>query len=227
MNPLVSMRWGLEALKKRLGEKAKFVEDVYLLNINMIELVDDLLKMVKIERHRFKGKEKAVNAERVVKRIIKELIYPRGKDINIKLTVSKKPLPKIYIDPFVLKEIFSNIIANALKYSPAGSPIKVKLTYNINSLIFSCRDKGFGISEKEQKYMFRKFFRSSVVKKKKIKGTGLGIYITKLFVRMYGGKIKFKSRRRPTPGSAFYVYLPLKGPHAHTEHCPEVLKAKK
>ena len=104
-------------------------------------------------------------------------------------------------------QVLSNLISNAIKYSPGGSDIKIDLTKNDKSITVTIADFGLGIPEEAKEKVFDKFYRVNNDDRRKIGGTGLGLAISKEIVVLHGGTIEFESTLGQ--GSTFYFNLPL------------------
>ena len=111
----------------------------------------------------------------------------------------------VSIDGKLLQHILYNLLWNAVKYSPQGGQVYLKLSYLNNYAIFQIQDEGIGIPEAEQKYLFNSFYRAQNVAD--ISGTGLGLTIVKNFVDLHRGKIFVESE--VGVGSTFTFILPL------------------
>jgi PAS domain S-box-containing protein len=121
----------------------------------------------------------------------KEDIQGILKQGQILKTDSTRVKEDVYLDKKLLKLILCNLISNASKYSDEGSIIKCDIRVEDGILQISISDKGIGIPEEDQKYLFGRFFRASNVTN--IKGTGLGLHIVKRYVELLGGEISFES----------------------------------
>lgn len=108
-------------------------------------------------------------------------------------------------DEPLLRHVFSNLLSNAAKYSPAGSPVEFNVRRDGDDAIFTVSDRGIGIPEEDQPRLFEAFHRARNVAE--IPGTGLGLLITKRCVELHGGTIGFTSA--PESGTTFTVTLPL------------------
>ncbi len=112
------------------------------------------------------------------------------------------------VDAARVEQVLNNLVSNALKYSPAGKPVNVSLTYATDTtdlVIVAVRDEGYGISEEEQEHIFDRFYRAST--HEKADGLGLGLYIAHEIVIQQGGRMWLEST--PNVGSTFYFSLPL------------------
>jgi two-component system, OmpR family, sensor histidine kinase VicK len=115
-------------------------------------------------------------------------------------------LPSISCDPDNVRQVLSNLIDNAIKYSPEGGVVEVRLSRNGNAVRFAVRDEGLGIAEPEQRRIFEKFYRADPNLSRGIGGTGLGLYICQELVRRMDGRIWVESREGE--GSTFSFELP-------------------
>ena len=112
------------------------------------------------------------------------------------------------VDATRVEQVLNNLVSNALKYSPAGKPVNVSLSYAIDTtdlVIVAVRDEGYGINEEEQKHIFDRFYRAS--SRERADGLGLGLYIAHEIVTQQGGRMWLEST--PNVGSTFYFSLPL------------------
>jgi signal transduction histidine kinase len=113
-------------------------------------------------------------------------------------------------DSALLRVVVSNLIDNAIKYSPAAEPIDIALSARDDLAILSVKDRGLGIAEDERERIFEKFFRSSSADG--VRGAGLGLFIVKRIVELHQGQVSVASR--PGHGSTFTITLPIGSPGA-------------
>jgi PAS domain S-box-containing protein len=126
---------------------------------------------------------------------------------NVQLVVQVEPeLPRVRADPNQLRQVISNLVDNAVKYSPDGGEVRVAAAANGASVRFSVSDSGLGIPANEQRRIFEKFYRLDPNMTRGIGGTGLGLYISSELVRRFDGRIWVDSREGE--GSTFHVELP-------------------
>jgi signal transduction histidine kinase len=112
----------------------------------------------------------------------------------------------IKIDGEKIRQVFQNLVSNAIKYSPENSRIFWGHKDEKEKIIFFVKDSGLGIPLDQQKEIFDKFFRASNVLMTGTEGTGLGLYIAKSIVEAHGGKIWFESKEKE--GTTFFLELP-------------------
>ena len=110
-------------------------------------------------------------------------------------------------DPDKLRQVLTNLVANAVKYSPAGGRIEVELEAHGRHLAIVVRDEGLGIAASDQSLIFEKFYRADVNMTGGVSGSGLGLYISRELVHRMGGTISVDSQFGE--GSVFVVTLPL------------------
>ncbi|HSK16118.1 MAG TPA: ATP-binding protein [Gaiellaceae bacterium] len=122
---------------------------------------------------------------------------------------SPEGLPPVSADPDMLRQILTNLVENAVKYSPAGGAVRVSLEMQEGRVLFAVRDEGLGIPPREQERIFEKFFRLDPNLTRGVGGTGLGLYICRELVRRMGGRIWVASRE--SEGSTFFFELPVGG----------------
>jgi PAS domain S-box-containing protein len=116
-------------------------------------------------------------------------------------------LPHVAADPVMARQVLTNLIENAVKYSPSGGRVSVSLERQEGRILFTVRDEGLGIPLREQERIFQKFYRLDPDLTRGVGGTGLGLYICRELVRRMGGRIWVASREGE--GSTFFFELPL------------------
>jgi signal transduction histidine kinase len=115
------------------------------------------------------------------------------------------PLPRVRADAERLRQVVSNLIDNAVKYSPAGEPVEVSVAQRNGALVVSVSDRGPGIRPEDQRLIFEKFGRVADGGSKP--GTGLGLFIARSIAEAHGGELRVSSA--PGRGSTFSVTLPI------------------
>jgi signal transduction histidine kinase len=114
-------------------------------------------------------------------------------------------LPVIWGDPDKVEQILTNLVGNAIKYSPEGGEVLVTVDHDGDTVQVSVRDQGIGMSPRDMGQLFEKFYRVDRDEVRRGGGTGLGLYITKRLVEMHGGRLW---AAWPGVGSVFHFTLP-------------------
>ena len=206
--PLVSITGALTALldkNSNLDEhhKSELLKAACEESDRLNRIVNNLLDMTKMESDVLRISRKPCELRDLLGACLEQLKNKIGsRDIKINIP---KDFPEIIVDfPFILKAFF-NIIDNALKYSPAGSPIKIYAILNQLKVQIKIQDYGIGISREDFKRIFEKFYR--VERSQNVLGTGLGLCISKGIIESHGGQISVESTLGK--GSTFTIELPL------------------
>ena len=212
--PLSAIKWYAEMLLegnagKLDAEQAKFVDNINLSNQRMIDLVNTLLNISRIESGRIIIESKPTDLKEIISAVVHEF-EPKIKEKKQKIIVNINPnLKKINCDPKLIFEVYKNLISNAIKYSPKEGEIQIFVSSDKDNVISQITDNGYGIPKKDQNKVFTKFYRGENILKIETEGTGLGLYLIKSIVESSGGKIWFKSQENK--GTTFWFSLPLKG----------------
>ncbi|HYU75003.1 MAG TPA: HAMP domain-containing sensor histidine kinase, partial [Ktedonobacteraceae bacterium] len=115
----------------------------------------------------------------------------------------------VEVDRVRIEQVFSNLLGNAVKYSPQGGPIEVVLRAEVesHSALLSIRDQGIGIPASQQGRIFGRFVRAENARMTEIAGTGLGLYLSHEVIEWHGGRLWFESEEGA--GSTFFLTLPI------------------
>lgn len=184
----------------------------YLLKIQeaderLLQLVDDLLEVSRSESGRLKIQVAPQQISEHVEEIFGEL-RPTALTRDVELVHEKlHTMPQVLADPSKLKEIFANLISNAIKYNVNGGKVTVSHELQGDYLVTHVTDNGIGISAEDQAKLFEKFWRSEDVAVRAQSGTGLGLFIVKEMINRMGGKISVTSEAGK--GTTFSFTLPL------------------
>lgn len=172
----------------------------------MNELISTLLNITRIESGNVTVTPKAVDVRHLAEEINKEhALAANDKEITLSLDCKSSSLPLLYTDALLFKEVLSNLVSNAIKYTPEGGNIELGIKNRRYDVLFSVKDTGMGIPKYSQEQIFTKFFRAHNVVKQETSGTGLGLYLVKGLVDALGGKIWFESSEHK--GTTFFVTL--------------------
>lgn len=166
------------------------MHEITLANQQLILLVNDLLDIARSENKQLNLKTQAVELSQIIKETLKN-VEPLATEKGLKLKYENEGPLMITADEDKLREVCNNLLSNAIKYSEEGT---IEITHAIerNMVITHIKDQGHGISERDQKKLFTRFFRADDVATK-APGTGLGLFIVKQLVEKLGGRIWFSS----------------------------------
>jgi PAS domain S-box-containing protein len=206
--PLTFMR-GYATMLPMVGQlnpkQGEFASKIVVGIEQMSELIEDLLDMNRIEAGVGLARE-ACTADELVTSAVTPL-RNNAANKNITLTTDLAPaLPALSGDRTLLRQAISNLVDNAIKYTPSGGRVRVFTEQRDGSVIVGVQDNGIGIAPTDQLRLFEKFFRVKQRDTMGIKGSGLGLAIVKSIVERHGGRIWVESRLGQ--GSTFYVALP-------------------
>lgn len=205
--PLAEFKWTLDMiLKEDFGkisqETRRVLEKMYGENEKMISLINELLQFVKLEEGKISLSLSKVDLKAVVEKELKNLkTLAQRRGIIIKTNLEKVPL--LLLDKEKIAFSIFNLIENGIIYSYPQGKVVVSLKKKNKEIVFSVKDEGIGIPQKEQKKIFEKFFRASNAQEKESIGSGLGLYLSKKIVDLLKGKIWFISKEGK--GSIFYL----------------------
>jgi len=173
----------------------------------MMDLLDDLRRYSYLQGPEGVLKPVRLDLERIVSATV-ELFRLQAEQAGLKLTGSTQPVA-IQGDEEMIREVVTNLVANAVQYTPAGGEISVKLAQRGEWASLTVSDTGIGISQAAAEGIFQEFYRSPEARRLLPEGTGLGLAITKRIVTMHGGMITFTSGEGK--GTVFSVSLPVSG----------------
>lgn len=212
--PLTIIKWYAEMLSTQEDEKLSKKQERYLNEITqasmrMIELVNSLLNVSRIDLGTFLIEPEPLNFTRELDDTMQELA-PQIKQKRISLIKNiEKDLPVINADRKLLRIILQNLLVNAVTYTPEGGTVTATIAREKNEVIITVADTGIGIPLQQQPKIFQKFFRADNAQTKEPGGNGLGLYIVRSIVQNVGGRIWFTSEENV--GTTFCVALPLSG----------------
>lgn len=200
-----------------IDDRAKgFLEKAHNSALHLGKLFQDLLSVTKIEDKRLQENRTVFNLSDLVLQISAEMeVVAKKKGLNlfthiggagIKNQMVVAPTYPVKADSERLREVISNLVDNAIKYTNTGS-VDIDLEGNKSTVTIKIHDTGMGISPEEQKHLFEKFYRVNNSMTREQSGTGLGLYIARSLIEMYGGKIWVESSLGK--GSTFAFTLPL------------------
>ncbi len=202
----------LEEGGDNLNEKIKdYLKRTLVSNERLIELVEDILDISRIESGRIQYNfEDNQDCRKIVDEVYKSFEM-RAKEKGLKLILKKTetPLPKIKMDSKRIREVLSNLVDNAIKYTRKGKITIEEKNIDNKKVRISVSDTGVGILKKDMPNLFKKFSRGTSTERLGSEGTGLGIYVGRKMVKIHHGKIWAESKGI-NKGSKFVMELPVK-----------------
>ncbi len=186
----------------------------------MSGLLEDVLLFSKAEAGRMEFNPVALDLKKFCAQIVDEALSATSRRCPVELSLAEISDPARG-DEGLLRHIFSNLLANAAKYSPPGTPVTFSVSRDGGDAIFIVQDRGMGIPEDDRRRLFTPFYRGKNVAT--IQGTGLGLVIVKHCVERHGGRIQIESAENL--GTTVSVRLPLFSP-AHTEFVKRISQAE-
>lgn len=172
----------------------------------LINFIGSVLSVSRIESQEIKLQLKSRDLNSLIHDVVKKCEFlAQGK--NIQIITEFEPLFSLKIDEDLIRQVLTNLIENAIKYSPENSRIMVSTEEVEGEVIVQVADQGIGVPAEEVSSIFDKFYRSQNVKGLEVKGQGLGLYLSRYFVELHRGRIFVESE--PAKGSTFTVRLPM------------------
>jgi two-component system phosphate regulon sensor histidine kinase PhoR len=172
----------------------------------LASLVDDVLMVGRIGGTDVQAEPEPVDVLEVARQVIDTAALNAPENIHVAV-VALGETPRVRADRQMLQQVLTNLVDNAVKYSPSGGRVDVTLEPRVRTMRISVADEGIGIGEADIDDIFSKFFRVDAGMASGIGGTGLGLYIVRELVERMQGTIRVQSRLRH--GTTFVVELPL------------------
>ena len=213
-SPLSAIKWQLELMlenvKNLSGAEQKTIGMLREQNERMIELVNDLLEVNRIEDGRLILRPTLVAIDTVVEGLIKSYIAVADK-AGIKLSFETNDrMIWVFVDESKLRWITENLLENAIRYTLNEGEVKVRIIKDTSTVRVEVADNGVGIPLADQSNIFSKFFRAGNVLRLRTQGSGLGLYLVRSLVRAMNGKVGFASLEGK--GSTFWFsFLVVRG----------------
>jgi len=210
--PISAIKWTLRMiLDGDLGpiseEQSEFLEKTYKSNERMINLINDLLNVTRIEEGRHLYDITIADMEEIVRGLV--AVYDdiaAQKKLKLNFKKSDDIIPAVKVDVEKIKLVVSNLIENAMKYTLSGGDVFISINQEDGNVKISVKDTGIGIPKNQQDRIFTKYFRSANAVRTETEGTGLGLFIAKNIVETHGGKVWFSSEEGK--GTTFSFLLP-------------------
>jgi len=199
--PLAGIKWTLYALlEQQVGklntDQEKYAVDAYEATIRLVDLVNDLLDVSRLEEGKFGFNIQRKDLALVVKNVYEGFkSMAKNKGIHYSLVLPKEKLPLLDIDEEKVGIALENFIENAVKYTAPPGSVSVKVTKERENVSVEVSDTGIGVPKDQASRVFEKFFRGENAQLYQTSGTGLGLYVSKNIIENHDGAIYFE-----TPG---------------------------
>lgn len=213
-SPLTSVQ-GFSSMLSMVGElnskQQHFVEKILSGIAQMTAIVDNIQDAGRYDPETgfYEMQRSPCDLAEMVQRIVESHLLPAEKQ---ELTIRKQvtdDIPIIHADHTMLERAITNLVDNAIKYTPNGRHITISLYRVENEIVISVADSGLGISQENQKLLFERHMRIPRLEHKRVKGSGLGLFIVRSVARRHGGKAWVESEEGH--GSTFFISIPLAG----------------
>jgi signal transduction histidine kinase len=216
-------------------KQARHVQNIHNAGHHLLQIIDDLLDLSKVEVGRVELHRKPVRMDDLIAEAVAMIRDQAGKNNLVVESVPGEPLPPLYVDPSRVRQILTNLLSNAVKFTPPGGRITVaaRLVHGSQFTVHSgkaelrepstvnceldgdfveiaVQDTGIGIRPEDQPKLFQPFVRLEASLGAQCEGTGLGLVITRRLVEMHGGRIWVESEGEGR-GSTFTFTLPVDG----------------
>lgn len=214
--PLSAIRGNTAMIKRftdRLDKKQlmEMVDDIHQSSVRMIELVSDFLDLSRLQQGKIKFLKQPFALEELISEVVGGLSdLAKAGGIKLVLKRSKSALPAVLADPDRVKQVLINLIGNAIKFTEEGSVTVKAQIQNDQMAKVSVSDTGRGMSQESKRLLFHKFQQTgeSLLTRDTTRGTGLGLYISRLLIEEMGGQIGLSSST-VGEGSTFAFTLPV------------------
>jgi signal transduction histidine kinase len=212
-NPLTNVMEAVELLRSDVPpeffEHKRDVFDIIQQSIGrMRNITTDILSVERIEQMTL-GEGKVFDLYTTLQRVYREY-EPQAAQKQLKLSWEASGEP-VFVsgDEAQLYEVATNLVNNAIKYTPSGGDVRMVLRIDEDEekAIFEVVDTGYGIPDTQQENLFRPFYRATTKETRNIEGTGLGLHLVKSIIQRHSGKVRFRSVYKQ--GSTFGFELPL------------------
>jgi len=222
-SPLASLQLYLETLALRdpsPADRQTFLRRMQEETERLSALIHNILLVSQLQRSRLPYCFEWIRLDERILQHLEEKKRRHGwKDDQLVLDVARGVRARVDWDN--LQVALDNIVENAVRYSPDGFWLKVKLVVEGKRCVLSFQDKGVGIPRDQLGKIFRMFHRAVGAKERVLRGTGIGLYIASSIVRAHGGSI-FTRSEGPGKGATFVVQLPLAGPSPRSWRRPDL-----
>ena len=195
----------------------EMVSDIHESSLRLIEIVNDFLDTSRLEQKHMKYEMVTFNVVDVAKSVVKEYqVTGSRKKVHLEVLEPQSPLALVKADQNRSKQVLINLVGNAMKFTDSGT-VTISFKPELKFIKVLIKDSGQGMSIEAQKLLFHKFEQTSstVLTRDSVRGTGLGLYISKLIIEQMGGSIHLVTSK-PGVGTTFSFSLPIASDNKET-----------
>jgi len=205
--PVTIIQGTLEAVLDGVYEPTlETIAPVYEETLHLGKLIDDLRELAMAEAGELRLERERVNIGQLVQQIIDATVPALDGAPEVRTTIVGDP-PDAMVDPKRLRQIFANLLGNALRYTPPDGTVDVVVRAVGDEVEVSVSDTGPGITPKDLDHLFERFFRGDASRNRSVGGSGLGLAIVKQWVEAHGGRVW--AENRPEGGARFTFWVPV------------------
>ena len=209
--PLAGIKWMLELAAQEPqvpAEAASYVEDARTAAERLIGLVNDLLDISRLESGKLTVTLQPTNLGKLTRSSVDDLgALIRDKRLRLSL-IGVDDAPTVMAEPQLLRQVIVNLTSNALKYTPSGGEISIRIEHeDAHRIRWTITDSGIGIPKSALGRLFEKFYRAENVHTVETEGTGLGLYLVRLIIERLAGEVWCESEEGR--GAMFIFTLPI------------------
>ena len=206
--PVTSIKVFTQILEKYNKEKGDVQDLKYLTRMSdqidrLTKIINELLDVSRIQSRRLELSKELVSPSQIIEEACENI---QATVPSHKILFRKTDVKPVFIDKYRINQVLVNLLTNAVKYSPSGGEILLKLEENPGEVVVSVKDHGIGISKEYHDRIFERFYRVYDKNEKTFPGLGMGLYISSEIVKKHKGRIWFE--REEGKGSTFYFSLP-------------------
>lgn len=207
-NPLASLKMSYELADTGCltpEEQQSFLRQGLAEILKIEHLLDGFLQVSRLEAGMIHLEPRMAELKDTIVNAVNS-IYMKAFQKQISIELNDFPDFRISHDPHWTQEALVNVLDNAVKYSPPGSPVAIRVTPAVSYLFIEVEDEGIGIPTKEYTRIFQRFYRGDIPRVRQEEGTGVGLYLTRKILEEQGGSIRVKRGRK---GTIFQMVLPM------------------
>jgi PAS domain S-box-containing protein len=205
--PLSGIRWMLELAQQSdlSPETASYLDDAHASARRLIDLVNDLLDVARLEAGRIVTEAKPIDLAAITTELLDD-VGPLAAAKRLAIERRSSTTRAVLGDPQLIRQALMNLLSNALKYTPEGGRVVICSSAEGDEVLWSVQDTGIGVPPAAQRRLFEKFYRADNAQVIDTEGTGLGLYLVRLIAERCGGSVGCESIENG--GSTFTLRLP-------------------